>query len=309
MNPYYIDYAEYLRRIFGPGKVQKISVDAGCSCPNRDGTIGRGGCIYCDNTTFTPAYCASARGDIAAQLESGKRFFSRKYPQMRYLAYFQSFTFTHAASADTVAAMMRTAADTPGIAGIVIGTRPDSLPDSTLDAIAAFNTPSFPVILELGAESMHARTLALVNRGHTPQQTADAIRRAADRGLRCGVHLIAGLPGESPDEALDSLRAICRLPVDSVKLHQLQIVKGTPLHRLRLAGQLSIEPFTAEAYLDFCVEAVGIVRSAARPIAIERFVAQAPPAMVVAPSWGLKNYQFTNLLMHRLENRFGAETQ
>ena len=156
MNPYFTDYSAYLQRVFGniagaPVKVQKISIDAGCSCPNRDGTIGWGGCIYCDNSAFTPAYCGRKRGDVESQLAEGRAFFARKYPRMKYVAYFQSFTFTHRSSATEVAAMLRRAAAVPDVVGIVIGTRPDCLPDGVLDAIATFNRPDFPVMLGIDA--------------------------------------------------------------------------------------------------------------------------------------------------------------
>lgn len=305
MNPYFTDYSVYLQRLFGniagaPVKVQKISIDAGCSCPNRDGTIGWGGCIYCDNSAFTPAYCGKKRGDVESQLAEGRAFFARKYPRMKYIAYFQSFTFTHRSSAAEVAAMLRRAATVPDVVGIVVGTRPDCLPDEVLDAIATFNRPDFPVMLELGVESMHDATLSRINRGHTAADVESAIVRADVRGVRCGIHLIAGLPGETPDDALDTLRRVCNLSVDCVKLHQLQVIKGTPLYRGWSAGEIDLQLFTLDDYLDFCVQAVSVVRAAPRDIAIERFVAQAPGEMVVAPRWGLKNYQFNQLLLRRL---------
>jgi hypothetical protein len=300
MNPWYKDYAEYLASRWPGVKVQKLSVDAGFSCPNRDGTIGRGGCIYCDNRSFTPRYC-SPRDSVARQIAEGKRFFSRKYPQMKYLAYFQSFTGTHSDAISSLAALYDEAAAQSDIVGLIIGTRPDALPPAVLDLLEGLNK-RLPVIVEIGAESAHDHTLSLINRGHTWLQVEQAVSALNARGLECGLHLIAGLPGESADDVRDTVGRAAELPVSSLKLHQLQIIRGTTLHRMHEAGEIDIKPFSLEEYLDLCVRVVGIVP---RHIAIERFLASAPPEMVVAPRWGLKNYEFTHLLLRRLKEIYG----
>ena len=281
-----------------PGiKVQKLSIDAGFTCPNRDGSIGRGGCVYCNNASFTPSYCTPS-DSVTLQIDKGKRFFSRKYPEMKYLAYFQSYTNTFGKSADQLLHMYRDAAESADVVGVIIGTRPDCLPADLLDGLALLNRTT-PVIVEIGAETSYDHTLTAINRNHTWKQVEDAVTALHDRHIRCGVHLIAGLPGETEEHVLTTIDRACSLPIESIKMHQLQIVKGTPLHSMWESGECEVKPFTLEEYLDLCVR---IVRRVPRHICIERFLASSPPDMVAAPKWGLKNYQFTNLLMNRLKN-------
>lgn len=295
MNPYYKDYSEYLAERFGGMKVQKISVDAGFSCPNRDGTIARGGCIYCDNRSFTPRYCR-AGDSISEQLRKGKEFFSRKYPQMKYLAYFQSFTGTHARAVEELRALYAEAAAQEDIVGLIIGTRPDCLPVEVLDLLEELNR-ELTVIVELGAETSHDATLKLINRGHSWHDVETAAVALYSRGVETGLHLIAGLPGEGRHEFIQTIESSVQLPVSSLKLHQLQIISGTPLHRMWQRGEIKIQSFTLEEYLELCVE---VVKRVGKRVCIERFLSSAPPEMVVAPRWGLKNYQFTHLLTNML---------
>jgi len=296
VNPWYTDYNEYLQRFFPGTKVQKISVNAGTGCPNRDGTIGRGGCIYCNNSSFTPAYCFRTAG-VQEQLEEGKRFFAHKYPKMQYLAYFQSYTSTYRKSAVVLEAMYRKALETEDVIGLIIGTRPDCIPPEVVDMLSRINK-EHPVFVELGVETMCAATLNLINRGHDPQKSRDAITTLAKAGLHVGAHMIAGLPGEDDEQVLKNIREICSLPVESIKLHHLQILRDTPLLRMWKAGQVDITTFTPESYLKLCVR---IVRTVPRHIAIERFLASSPRELVESPKWGLKNYEFTNLLINKLK--------
>lgn len=296
MNPYYTDYSEYLSRFFGTRKVQKLSVNTGAGCPNRDGTISTGGCIYCNNASFTPSYCF-AGGGVREQVEAGIRFFSRKYKEMSWLPYFQSYTSTHRTDATTLHHMLTEALDCEDVVGLVTATRPDSLAAEMVGVLAELNRRA-PVFVELGVETMHDDTLRLINRGHDSSTTRAAIRSLADAGLHTGVHLIAGLPGEDESRILSSIDEICRLPVESIKLHHLQVLRGTPLAVMIEQGRIDVMHFTPESYADLCVE---VVKRVPRRIAIERFLASAPPNMVISPKWGLKNYQFTNLLLNRLE--------
>lgn len=298
MNPYYTDYSEFLGRIFPGRKMQKLSVNIGAGCPNRDGTISYGGCIYCDNSSFTPAYCSPGLS-VADQIEAGRMFFARKYPQMRYLAYFQSHTNTYGATEERLMELYHEAAAAPGVDGIIIATRPDCVADSMIRRLAALDRAT-RVMLEFGVESCHDRTLKLINRGHTFADTVSAIERCSDAGLLCGAHVIAGLPGESDDDALETIDGLCRLPVSTIKLHQLQIVAGTTLESRWRAGKLDVRLHTPESYLDFCCRVVDIVP---RSIAIERFVSQSPAGMLAAPAWGLKNHEFTHRLMALLASR------
>lgn len=293
MNPFYEEYGDYLKERFG-GKMQKLTVDTGASCPNRDGTLGRGGCVYCCNEAFSPM--AGSRESVAAQLERGKGFFARKYPSMRYLAYFQSHTSTNA-GADVFLRQVRQAMDVSGVAGIVVGTRPDCMPDDVLSELAHINRVHMPVLVEYGMESACDATLLRINRCHTHADTVDAVRRTADAGIDCGVHLIFGLLGEDEAAMLAAVDAVNAMPVRFVKFHQLQILRGTALARNVELGRESVRLFGLEEYVEFCCSVVGRVRAG---IAIDRFTAQAPASMVIAPRWGLKNHEFRALLHRRL---------
>ena len=305
MNPYYKDYNEYITEIFPGMKVQKLSINAGFSCPNRDGTIGRGGCIYCDNTSFTPSYCFG-RNTVKEQVEAGKLFFARKYPAMKFLAYFQSYTNTFVKRAngvgvssgvDSLERLYRDALEQEDVVGLIIGSRPDCFPEEVVEMLGRLNL-EYPVFVELGAETSYNPTLELINRGHTWEQTCDAVDRLTKAGIRCGLHLIFGLPGETEEMMLATVERACRLPVDSLKLHHLQVIASTPLHEGYQSGRITVDPFSMDDYLELCVKIIGIVP---RRIAIERFLASSPPEKVVAPKWGIKNYQFTNLLLNKLK--------
>jgi radical SAM protein (TIGR01212 family) len=293
MSPYYKDYSDYLAEIFD-GKVQKLSIDADFGCPNRDGTIGTGGCTYCNNRTFSPDF-AKRKLDVSGQLAAGKKFFARKYPSMRYLAYFQSYTNTYD-SPERLMQLYREALAVDDVVGLIIGTRPDCMPDELLEGLKELNTTQ-PVFIEYGAESSHNRTLELINRCHTWEQTIDAVKRTADAGLHVGLHLIMGLPGETTEMMLETIDRINELPVQTIKLHQLQIIRGTKLARDIADGLYSVTDFTVEQYIDLCCE---VIRRLRKGIAIERFVSQSPANMLISPRWGLKNYQFTNLLHNKL---------
>ena len=292
----YLSYSRYLQRHF-EGKVQKISVNMGLSCPNRDGRIGRGGCAYCRNDAFSPAYCHSTRS-VTAQLEEGIRFFARKYPAMRYLAYFQTFTNTYAEVGE-VMKRYEEALDVEGVEGLVIGTRPDCVPDAILDALGQLAAKHY-VMLEYGVECTDNAVLRRVNRGHTFEQAADAIKRTADRGLQIGVHLIMGLPGHSLQAMRDEATTLSSLPIDVVKLHQLQIVSGTTLAAQYANGAADISLFTATAYAALVADFLERLRP---DIAAERFTAQCPKSLLMAPDWGLKNYEFAELVIKELRRR------
>lgn len=305
MQKPYTDYSDFLKRLFPGVKVQKLSIDAGHNCPNRDGTLGYGGCIYCNNSAFSPAYCHQ-NGNVAAQIEAGKQFFARKYPKMKYLAYFQAYTSTHAPVKELIKAYEE-AMCCAGVCGLVIGTRPDCMPDELLEYLRHVNAHRMPVIVEYGVETLHDVTLELINRHHTAKCAADTVIRTAAAGIHTGIHLIMGLPGESIDMMLETVKTVTAWPIELLKLHQLQIVKGTALHSLWLRQQNNnresessfpiINLFTIEEYLELCVR---IVRIVPERIAIDRFTAQCPPELLTAPQWGLKNYQFTHLLHARL---------
>lgn len=302
----YKSYGAWMKNRFGC-KVQKISIDAGFSCPNRDGKIGRGGCIYCNNATFNPDYCTNTAGrvsqeerilltteNIKSQLEKGKEFFSRKYPEMKYIAYFQSYTNTYD-DIEALKQMYEAALSVPDVVGISIATRPDCVSDELLDYLEELSHRTF-LTMEYGVESLNDETLKIINRGHTSECSINIIRNTHARGIIVCAHLILGLPGESREEILRQEEIINSLPIDFLKLHQLQITKGTILeHRPDLIEQCTL--YTPEEYIDLVVEYLSRLRS---DIIIERFTSQSPAELLVAPRWGLKNYEFTNLLNKRL---------
>lgn len=291
--PLYHEYSVFLRSRFS-GKVQKIAVNAGFTCPNRDGTVGWGGCTYCNNRTFNPAYCNAAQ-TVSGQLAEGKAFFSRKYPDMKYLAYFQAYTNTYA-SLDALRALYEEALSVEGVVGLVIATRPDCMPDALLDYLEQLAGSVF-VLVEYGIESVSNQTLKRINRGHTFQDTCSAVNRTASRGIPVGGHLILGLPGETPDDLFRQAEAVNRLPLTLLKLHQLQLIRGTRMAAEYAACPSDFHLFGLSEYMD---TVIGYIRRLRPGLVLERFVSQSPKEWLLTPDWGLKNYQFTALLQQRM---------
>lgn len=292
----YREFGDFLRERF-PFKAQKIAINAGFTCPNRDGSKGRGGCTYCNNQTFNPGYCQTDKS-VADQLAEGVRFFSRKYPEMRYLAYFQAYTSTYGEQ-ERLERLYEEALDYPGVVGLVIGTRPDCMPDRLLDYLARLSEQVL-VLVEYGVESTLDRTLRRINRGHDFAEAEEAIRRTAARGIAVGAHLILGLPGESRDEILGHADRLSDLPLTTLKLHQLQLIRHT-----RMALEFERQPedfhlFTVDEYIDLAIDFIERLDPA---IALERFVSQSPKELLIAPDWGLKNYEFTARVNRRLAER------
>lgn len=287
----YNDFGHWVRSHF-PYRVQKLSVDGGFSCPNRDGKISIGGCSFCDNRTFSPSYCAG-RKSITEQLQAGKTFFARKYPEMKYLAYFQSFSNTYA-PLETLKQRYEEALAVEDVVGLVIGTRPDCISPELLDYLAELNQRCF-VLVEYGIESTNDATLLRINRGHDFQCSLRAIEETRRRGIMTGGHVIIGLPGESEKEIVEQAQAITSTDLNILKIHQLQIIRGT-----RLAQEYAQNPFhlfTVEEYVEVLVGYISRLRSS---LILDRFVSQSPAEMLVAPKWGLKNHEFTALLVKRM---------
>ena len=290
-TPYYCDYGTWIRSRF-PFRVQKISVDAGFTCPNRDGRISKGGCIFCNNRTFNPSYCDS-RHSISQQLEEGKRFFARKYPDMKYLAYFQAYTNTYDSLA-RLQALYEEALSVDDVVGLVIGTRPDCVSDELLDYLSALNQRTF-LIVEYGIESANDSTLQFINRGHTFEQSREAISKTHQLGILTGGHIILGLPGEDAEESIRQASLISALDLDILKIHQMQVIRGTALEKIYKQKPFHI--YTAEEYIQLIARYIQHLR---KDLVLERFVSQSPEELLVAPHWGLKNYEFTNLLVNYL---------
>ena len=292
----YNDLSAYLSAHF-PFKVQKISLNAGFTCPNRDGTVGHGGCTYCNNQTFNPAYCKTEK-TVTEQLVEGKQFFARKYPEMKFLAYFQAYTNTYA-ELEELKRKYEEALQVKDVVGIVIGTRPDCMPDTLLDYLEELNQRTF-LIVEYGVESTDNDTLKRINRGHTFEVAEEAIRKTAARGIRVGAHIILGLPGESNEQLIEQAGVLSRLPLTTLKLHQLQLIKGT-----RMAHEFEMQPedfhlYSADEYIDLVIDYVEHLRP---DIVLERFVSQSPKELLIAPDWGLKNHEFTDKVKKRMRER------
>lgn len=278
-------------------KAQKISVNAGFTCPNRDGRVGIGGCTYCNNQTFNPDYCKTNR-TISQQLEDGKMFFGKKYPNMKYLAYFQAYTNTYG-DIEELQSKYDEALSVDGVVGLVIGTRPDCVSRRLLDYFSELNKHTF-LIIEYGIESVYDRTLQRINRGHDFNCTCKAVEETVSRGIFVGAHLILGLPGESRDDMVREAEIISELPVTTLKLHQLQLIKGT-----RMAEEFNANPsdfirFTADEYADLVVDFINHTRE---DMVFERFVSQSPASLLAQPGWGVKNYEFVELVKKKLQER------
>ncbi len=292
----YRDFGDFLREKL-PCKVQKISINAGFSCPNRDGSKGFGGCTYCNNQTFNPAYCQPQKS-ITQQLQEGVRFFARKYPDMQYIAYFQAYTNTY----DELPALIdryEEALACPGVVGLIIGTRPDCMPDALLDYLTRLSREKF-ILIEYGLESTLDRTLMRINRGHTQADSEDTLLRTAARHLPAGVHLILGLPGESREEILHHADRISQLPIHTLKLHQLQLIRHTRMAQEHAQHPEQFHLYTVDEYIELVIDFMERLNPT---IAIDRFTSQSPKEWLIAPDWGLKNYEFTAKLLKRMNER------
>jgi hypothetical protein len=281
----YNDFSTYFRNKFS-GRVQKISIDAGFTCPNRDGAKGKGGCTYCNNKTFKPSY-TNLKNSVIHQIDEGIAFFSKKYDSMQYLAYFQAYTNTYA-SLDDLIKLYNEALSHPKIAGLVLSTRPDAVNDEILDYLAELSKKVY-VMVEFGLESHLDRSLEGVNRCHTFADSVKAIEETARRGINNCAHLILGLPGETRADWLDQAKVISGLPVKNLKLHQLQIHRQTVMEKQYKTNPEMFHLFSVEEYAELVVDYLELLNPA---IIVERFVSEAPSEMVIAPNWGLKNFEF-----------------
>ncbi len=292
----YRDFSEFLAQYF-PYKVQKISINAGFTCPNRDGSKGRGGCTYCNNQSFSPGY-GKPEKSITQQLEDGIAFFSRKYPEMKYLAYFQSYTNTYE-SLDALINKYEEALAYPGVVGLVVSTRPDCMPDALLDYFENCSKNHF-VMIEYGVESTLNATLDTINRLHSWEESQDAIRRTAARNIHTGAHMILGLPGETRKDIIHHADELSKLPLKTVKLHQLQIIRGTKLAKQYQENSDFLTIINMNEYVDLCVDFAERLNP---EFYIERFASQSPKEILIAPDWGLKNYELTEKILKRFAER------
>ena len=271
----YYDFGEFLKNHF-EYKVQKISLNAGFTCPNRDGSKGYGGCTYCNYQTFNPDYCKPDK-TITTQLEEGKAFFARKYPEMKFLAYFQAYTNTYG-KVQEVIKMYEEALSVEDVDGLIIGTRPACISDELLTYLSELSKSKF-VLIEFGVETTKDKTLEIINRGHSWQDTKDAIAKCEKYGLMCGVHIILGLPEESHEDIITTAKELAQLPIVTIKIHQLQLIKGTKLANQVANGELNIINWDVESYIKTCAEFIEYIP---KNIAIERFVSQSPESLLIS---------------------------
>ncbi len=295
-TPLYNEFTFFLKKYF-PYKVQKISLNAGFTCPNRDGTKGLGGCTYCNNQTFNPEYCKTEKS-VTRQLEEGKQFFAHKYPDMKYLAYFQAYTNTYA-ELEGLKRKYEEALSVDGVVGLVIGTRPDCMPDPLLRYLEELNKHTF-LLVEYGIETTRDVTLKRINRGHTYADTVETVNRTAACGILTGGHVILGLPGETHDEIIAQAAELSRLPLTTLKMHQLQLIRGTKMAREFECRPEDFHLFSVDEYIDLVIDYVEHLRP---DLILERFVSQSPKELLIAPDWGLKNYEFTARVQKRMKER------
>jgi len=286
-NPYN-DFSTYFKKQFNT-RIQKIAVDAGFTCPNRDGKKGRGGCTYCNNETFNPFYC-SPQKSITEQLNEGIVFFAKKYKTQKYLAYFQAYSNTYA-DIEVLKNYYNEALKVEDVIGLVIATRPDCVDEALLNYLQEL-AKKYYIVIEYGIETCSEETLKNINRGHTFAETVEALEMSKNRGLHIGVHYIIGLPGDSREEILSHTKILSSLPFETLKLHQLQIIKDTKMAKQYGETPEMFELFTSEEYINFVVKFTELLNP---KIIIERFISESPANLLIAPKWdGLKNFEIVD---------------
>jgi uncharacterized protein len=291
-------YAEYLKKQ-PTGRIQKVAIDAGFSCPNRDGTLSYGGCSFCSNEAFNPSYCNPAKS-ITQQINEGIEFHTRRYRRAKqYFAYFQPFSNTHKPLAE-LKTLYTEALEHPLVAGLVIGTRPDCVDDEKLDYLQDI-AQTHHVFIEYGIESCYDKTLQAINRGHSFSQSVEAINQTTKRGITCGAHIVFGLPGESREEMLAQSEILSALPLTTLKFHQLQIFRNTTMAVDFLQQPNTFNLFKLDEYIDFFID---FIERLSPGIMIERFTSEAPPRYLVTEPWSrLRTYQILDMLEKRLKER------
>jgi radical SAM protein (TIGR01212 family) len=287
---------DYFRKLFGT-RVQKVSIDAGFTCPNRDGTKSTGGCTYCNNDAFNPSYCVPEKS-VTRQIEEGISFHKNRYRKASsYLAYFQAYSNTYA-PLEKLKELYEEALRYPGIIGLIIGTRPDCIDNEKLGYLKELSRKYY-VALEYGIESCYEKTLKRINRGHTYKEAADAVKMTSGLGINTGAHFIFGLPGESRNEMLAEAEIISQLALTTVKFHQLQIIRGTAIEAEHRNSTSDFQMFTWDEYLDFIIKFLERFNPS---IVVERFTGEVPPRFLTEQLWGKKRTdQITGLIEKRME--------
>ncbi|MCB8999621.1 MAG: TIGR01212 family radical SAM protein [Bacteroidales bacterium] len=290
-------YTEYFRQHFGE-RVQKLAIDAGFTCPNRDNTVGKGGCTYCNNDAFNPSYCQPGK-TVSRQIQEGIEFHKQRYKRVnQYLAYFQAYSNTYAPLKNLVK-LYEEALSFPEVIGLVIGTRPDCVNEEILDYLGELGKKVY-LVVEYGIESCYDKTLKRINRGHDFAKTVWALEESAKRSILTGGHLILGLPGESRDEILKEADILSRLPLHSVKFHQLQIIKGTLMAKEFMQHPENFHLYGLDEYLELVCEIVERLNPA---FVVERIAGEVSPSLNLNTSWGIRYDGILRLFEKMLEDR------
>jgi len=297
-NRRFNSYIGYFKKKYG-GRIQKLSIDAGFTCPNRDGSIAISGCTFCNNNAFNPSYCSSDKS-IKQQLEEGIEFHKKRYKNPKgYIAYFQAYSNTYA-PIEKLESLYREALDYPGIVGLVIGTRPDCIDQEKLEYFKELSEKKY-LTIEYGVESCYNRTLQRINRGHSYEKSVEAIKKTTELGIKTGAHIIFGLPGENINEMLKEAEILSRLPLNNIKFHQLQIIKDTAIAKDFAENPDDFVLFGLDEYIDFMVK---FVEKLNPNIVIERISGEAPPYFNISPvKWGLRNDEMLTKFEIKLEEK------
>jgi radical SAM protein (TIGR01212 family) len=289
--PRYNSFGSYVKRTFGT-TVHKVNIDAGFTCPNRDGTVGVGGCIYCNNQSFKPDACKSAV-PVREQIQNGRAYVQKRYGAKKLLAYFQPYTNTHA-PVDRLKSLYLEALEEPLVMGLAIGTRPDCVDEEKLDMIAKLAEDHF-ILVEYGLQSIYEKTLRFINRGHDLATFLRAIELTRQRSIHTGAHVIVGFPSETEDEMLEMATEVSDTGIEFLKIHQLQVIKETPLASIYEEEDFNV--FGYEEYIDFVVR---FIERLSPGIVLQRLFASAPDEMLIAPRWN----RTRNEILKDIENRF-----
>lgn len=291
-------YASYFRKIFGE-RVQKLSINAGLNCPNRDGTLSLNGCTYCDNDAFNPSYCMPYKS-ITKQIKEGMDFHARRYRRAnKFLAYFQTFSNTYA-PIKKLENIYAEALSFPNVIGLIIGTRPDCINKDVLKLLKDLNK-NYYILIEFGIESCYDKTLKRLNRGHTFATSVEALKKTSEAGIKTGGHFIFGLPGETKEDMLKEAKIISELPLDTIKFHQLQIIKNTQMEKEYRQKPADFYTFSLDNYVDFIIS---FIEKLTPSIVIERFSGEVPPRFLSGTGWGMiRNDQILNLIEKKLQDK------
>ena len=272
----YSAFGQYMKDLYRE-PVYKVNVDAGFTCPNRDGSVATGGCIYCNNDSFRPTVCTSS-ASLREQIEKGIPYLRSRYGAEKFVVYFQPYTNTYA-PVDVLERLYRDALDNPGVVGIAVGTRPDCVDEEKIALLEALARDSF-VLVEYGLQSVHDKTLEFINRGHDYARFKSAVALTAGRGIHIGAHIILGFPTETREQMLGMADELSRLPIEFLKIHQLQVVKDTAL-----ADLYAEKPFAVFEYHEYIEMLADFLERLSRHIVLQRLFAAAPDEILITPVW------------------------